>query len=155
MSKLFLTTMAAALMCVAGSAFADQGISSSTLDQMGLSGLSVMSDSESLSIRGMGYTGGGMKSYKAAKKRRDTKNPWSSAFGNSFATVVDKHGNVAHSENGYAAEGPYAASGENFSEATLSTIDTETVDINGVVKTVTNSWTTHVEAGGFSSSMSF
>jgi hypothetical protein len=153
MSKMILPMLVAALVCVAGSAKAD-GISASTLDEMGLSGLTVVSDSDALSIRGMGWTDS-MNVWKA-KKRKDTKQIWSAAAGNSIATVTDKHGNgSATSQNSYGAEGPYAASGENFSEATLSNTDVEIVDINGVVKSVTNVWSIHVEAGGFSSSMSF
>jgi len=155
MSKFILPALFAALVCAAGSASADQGISSKTLGDMGLSGLTVISDSDALAVRGFGYQGS-KKSHKAKMtKRRDSKKVWSSVYGDSFATVTDKHGNTAHSENGYAAEGPYAASGENFSEATLTTTDIEIVDIDGVVKSVTNVWTTHVEAGGFSSAMSF
>ena len=153
MSKMILSMLVAVLVCAAGSAKAD-GISTSTLDEMGLSGLVVMSDSDATSVRGMG--GGDWAERKNAhKKRRDTKNPWSAASGSSIATVVDKHGNSASSQNSYGAEGPYAAGGENFSEATLVTSDTETVSIDGVVKSVTNTWSVHVEAGGFSSSWSF
>jgi hypothetical protein len=153
MSKMILSMFVAALFCVAGSAKADNGISASTLDKMGLSGLTVVSDNDAMSIRGMGYTGS--KTSWMSKSRRD-KQPWSAAFGNSFATVHDQEGNVAHSENGYSAEGPYEADGENFSEATLSTIDTEQVDFgDGTIKNVTNIWTIHVEAGGFSSAKSF
>ena len=150
MSKMILPMLVAALVCVAGSAKAD-GISTSTLGEMGLSGLTVMSDSDALSVRGLGFDGHRAK----FKKRRDSKRIWSAAQGASTAFVIDKHGNTAQSQNSYAAEGPYAASGENFSEATLSTTDVEIVDIDGVVKSVTNIWSVHVEAGGFSSSMSF
>ena len=48
MSKVILSTLVAALVCVAGSAKAANGISTSTLSQMGLSGLAVMSDSDAL-----------------------------------------------------------------------------------------------------------
>ena len=58
MSKAIFSMMVAALFSVAGSAFADQGISTSTLNEMGLSGLTVVSDHDALAIRGMGFRGG-------------------------------------------------------------------------------------------------
>ena len=44
----------------------------------------------------------------------------------------------AHSENAYFAEGPYGASGENYSEAGSVVTNIEVVDIDGVTKTVTD-----------------
>ena len=80
--------------------------------------------------------------------------PYSRATGNSFATIEVKDGG-SHSENSYFAEGPYGASGENYSEAGSEITNIETVDIGGVVKTVTTTCTTKVFAGGSSSAMSF
>ena len=154
MSKTFLSLLGAALVCVAAStATANDGIAAGTLADMGLAGLDVMSDSDALSIRGKGFAGG----YKTACKfcgPRATKEPWSAAFGNSFATIETKDG-AAHSENGYAAEGPYGASGENFSEAGSVVTNVEVVVIDGVTKSITTTCSTRVFAGGFSSAMSF
>ena len=71
--------------------------SGTTLAAMGLSDLRVMSDSEGLAIRGLGFNG-------------------ASANGKSWA-VVSSHGATAGSENGYNAKGNYVASGHNFSFA--------------------------------------
>ena len=52
----------------------------------------------------------------------------------------------AHSENAYVAEGPYGASGENYSEAGSEITTVEIVDIGGVTKTITNTCTTLVSS---------
>ena len=58
MSKVLLSTLVAALVCVAVSnAKAANGISASTLNDMGFSALTVMSDSDALAIRGKGFNG--------------------------------------------------------------------------------------------------
>jgi hypothetical protein len=154
MSKTILSLVAAALFCVAGSAKAE-GISENTLADMGLSGMSVMSDADAMSVRGHGFSGHG-KMGKGCKScgPRGTKSPYSRAFGSSFANIETKDGD-AHTENGYFSEGPYGASGENYSEAGSSVTTIETVDIDGVVKTITNTCNTLVFAGGHSSAMSF
>jgi len=153
MSKVLFSALVAALVCAAGSTASAAGsIPSGTLDGMGLSGLTVMTDSDALSIRGKGFSGGFRKGCKTCGSR--AKKPWSSAFGNSFATIDIEDGG-AHSENGYAAEGAYAASGENFSEAGSQITNVEVVVIDGVTKSITTSCTTRVFAGGFSSAMSF
>ena len=71
--------------------------SDTTLAAMGLSDLRVMSDSEGLAIRGLGFNG-------------------ASAYGKSFA-VVSSHGATAGSVNGYNANGKYVAAGHNNSYA--------------------------------------
>jgi hypothetical protein len=138
MSKAILSTLAATLLCAAAStANAADGISSSTLAEMGLSGLAVMSDSEALAVRGKGFVGCGLCGHRSSVE------PSSVAFGNSFATIslgdacpeCGPEG-TSHSENGYAAEGPFAASGENFSEAgaEVTHIETVVVDDHRVLK---------------------
>jgi hypothetical protein len=153
MSKTILSLVAAALFCVAGSAKAE-GISENTLADMGLSGMSVMSDADAMSVRGFGYSGG--HTGKGCKNcgPRGKKSPYSRAFGSSFANIETKDGD-AHTENGYFSEGPYGASGDNYSEAGSTVTTVETVDIDGVVKTITNTCSTLVFAGGSSSAMSF
>jgi hypothetical protein len=159
MSKTILSLLAAALVCIAAtSAQADQGISSGTLRAMGLSGLSVMSDSDAMAIRGMGYSGG-HNSYGGKKgKSRDIR-PIAVAAGASFAKVeLDGYKEEADAGtiNAYLAAGKYEASGANFSEATLSKTTSETVDFSdGTSSSVTKVYTIHVEAGGFSSAKAF
>jgi hypothetical protein len=156
MSKVFLSTLVAALVCVAvSSAQAANGISAGTLDAMGISGMTVMSDSDGLAIRGKGFNG------------FDCENcgrPESSAraFGNSFATMnlescpdcVAIDGS-SHSENGYISEGSLFASGTNFSEAGAVFSTVESIDVGGAVTTVTNTTTARVFAGGFSTARAF
>jgi hypothetical protein len=162
MSKVILSTLVAALVCVAGSAQAANGISSSTLGQMGLSGLSLMSDQDALAIRGLGVDGGNFHLSKACCGPRGSASPSSMAVGNSTATI--SVGNVAdncpgcnitgdaHSQNGYLAMGPYSASGSNYSEAGVTITKAEIVDGVGALLTTC---TTKVWAGGNSSAKSF
>ena len=157
MSKLLLSAVVAALVCVAGSARADQGVSSSTLDKMGLSGLTVVSDHDALSIRGMGYSGHNNNHSSGCKTcgPRGTASPHAMAYGNSAASIGVKDGG-AHSENGYLAKGPYEADGTNFSEAGSEITNIETVDFgDGTVKSVTTTCKTYVFAGGSSTSKAF
>lgn len=156
MSKVILSTLCAALVCVAVSnAKAAEGISAGAMSDMGLSALTVMSDSDGLAVRGKGYHG-----CTSCGPRGKTA-PSSKAFGNSFATIATTGcdscapAGGAHSENGYLAEGPYAASGENYSEAGATVTKIESVNIDGVVKSVTTINNTMVWAGGSSSAMSF
>jgi hypothetical protein len=153
MSKLFAPMFAAMIVCMAASAAdAADAVSSSTLADMGLSGLHLMNDNDALAIRGKGFSGGHGIGCKSCRSR--AKKPWSSAFGNSFATIEIENGG-AHSENGYTAEGPYAASGDNFSEAGLETVNVEVIVVDGVTKSISTTCKTRVFAGGFSSAMSF
>lgn len=165
MSKAILSLLAAALVCVAGTnALASDGaIEASTLDSMGLSGLTVMTDSQALAVRGMGYMGG-QNSYKNRRddhKQQEAKKPWASADGKSWASVSldGRHSDEeagAGSHNSYAAEGRYEASGSNFSEATLSKTDVELVNYSdGTSSALTTIHTIHVEAGGFSGAKAF
>jgi hypothetical protein len=134
---------------------ADQGISSGTLQAMGLSGLTVLSDSDALSIRGMGYRGHSRKHYDSKKEVRSK----SEAEGRSWASVeLDgyKEEAEAGSHNSYEAEGKYEASGDNFSEATLSKTESTTTHFSdGTSSSVTKVYSIHVEAGGYSSAKSF
>ena len=88
MSKAILSTLVATLIGVAAStAHAANGISTSTLADMGLSGLTVMSDSDALAIRGKGYAGGSQNGGCRLCGPRAKKEPWSAAAGNSFANI--------------------------------------------------------------------
>lgn len=153
MSK-YILSLAAVLVCFAVSARADEGISADTLSEMGLAGLNVVSDHDALAVRGMGFRGGHFSKGCSHCGARAKKQPWSAVSGNSFATIGVEDGG-AHSENAYAAEGPYGASGENYSEAASQITNIEIVDIDGVVKTLTTTCITKVYAGGSSSAMSF
>jgi len=73
--------------------------SDATLAAMGLADLHVLTDSEGLAVRGLGYSGFG-----------------ASAFGKSWAVISTPHGS-AGSFNGYNAVGNHQASGDNFSFA--------------------------------------
>jgi hypothetical protein len=155
MSKVLFSTLAAALVCVAVSnANAAEGISASTLADMGLSSMTVMSDSQAMAIRGKGFTG-----VCDACGRTE---PMTKAFGNSFATMnlancpdcVAVDGS-AHSENGYTAMGPYYSAGTNFSEAGAVHTTVESVDVGGVVTTLTKSTSARVFAGGYSTARAF
>jgi hypothetical protein len=82
--------------------FAEDGApSDSTLSQMGLSGLAIMSDDEAMDVRGEGFGSGGSSA---------------SAWGSSFANVETPFGS-AGSENGYSAHGKHEADGSNLSFA--------------------------------------
>jgi len=153
MSK-YILSMVAMLVYMAGTAHADESISANTLADMGLSGITVMSDSDALAVRGLGFRGGDHSKGCSNCGIRTIKSPWSAVAGNSFATI-GVEGGGAHSENGYAAEGAYAASGENYSEAAREISNVEIINIDGVVKSVTTVCTTRVYAAGSSSAMSF
>jgi hypothetical protein len=164
MNKVIFSMLAAALVCVAGSAKAADGISSSTLGQMGLTGLTVMSDSDALAIRGLGFSTSINHSMGTGSccGPRGSASPSSLAAGNSHATMnVDGNVDVcptcsitggSHSENAYRAEGPYSASGSNYSEAGATITKSEIV---AGVGALTTSCTTLVWAGGHSSATSF
>ena len=153
MNKTILSMLVATLVCVAVStARADDGIASGKLADMGLSSLSMMSELDALAVRGKGFTGCDWCN------PRPRKPPSSAAFGNSFATVAVCDGcgtGDAHSENGYAAEGTYGAGGTNASEAGFLRTNIESVEIDGVVRSVTTISGLKVFAGGSSSAMSF
>ena len=84
----------------ASQALAAGGVpSQATLASMGLANLRVMTDSEGLAIRGLGYYG-------------------ASAAGKSWALIAG-HGAAAGSTNSYNAKGKYLAGGRNESEAEL------------------------------------
>jgi hypothetical protein len=82
--------------------------SKSDLQQMGLGGMTIVSDEEGMAVRGMGY-GMGPSGYSSAK-----------ASGNSFATINLGDLGGAHSENSYSASGKNKAGGDNFSFAGVS-----------------------------------
>ena len=129
MSKVIFATLVAALVCVAGSAKAANGISPSTLSQMGLTGLtrhvrSAMPWPSVASVsRGINHSMG----TGSCCGPRGSASPRHGVAGNSFATMnVDTGSNScptctqsgsSHSENSYNAAGPYSSSGDNYSEA--------------------------------------
>ncbi len=154
MSKVILSTLVAALVCVA-SAKADNNISAKSLNEMGLSSISLMSDSAALAIRGKG----------AIDLRCDACNrtePKTAVIGASFATMnlancpdcVALEGG-SHSENGYAAMGPYYSAGTNYSEAGAIYTTIESVDVGGAITSLTKTTSAKVFAGGSSSARAF
>jgi len=93
----------ALLAMLVGTAQAQQGIpSQAMLSAMGLSGIQVMSDSEAINIRGLGYSGHG--------------HSVAIAYGKSWANVGG-HGAHAGSEDGFFAKGKYKAHGKHGSYA--------------------------------------
>ncbi len=89
------------LATLAGSAHAEQGLpSQAMLSAMGLSGIQVMSDSEALTIRGLGYGGHSV----------------AIAYGKSYANVGG-YGAKAGSKDGFFAKGKYSAKGKHGSYA--------------------------------------
>jgi len=96
--KVFQLSLLVVALASASQASAANGLpSQATLEAMGLSGLNVMTDSEGLAIRGLGYTG-------------------ASAYGKSWANV-STHYASAGSVNGYNVKGKHLAGGRNESEA--------------------------------------
>jgi hypothetical protein len=165
MSKVILSTLVAALVCVAGSAKAANGISSTTLGQMGLTGLTVMSDSDALAIRGLGFSTSINHSMGTGGccGPRGSASPGTAVAGSSFATMhvsstlasdcpTCSQTGDSHSQNSYVAAGPYSSSGDNYSEAGSTITKTETVVGVG---SLTTSCTTLVWAGGHSSAKAF
>ena len=166
MSKVILSTLVAALVCVAGSAKAANGIAPSTLGQMGLTGLTVMSDSDALAIRGLGFSTSINHSMGSGGccGPRGSASPATAVSGNSSATIHVSTGSLsdfcptctqtgdASSTNGYVAAGPYSSSGTNYSEAGATITKSEIVDGVGALVT---SCTTKVWAGGNSSAKAF
>lgn len=163
MSKAILSLLAAAIVCVAGLNAQADTISTSTLDDMGLSALTVMTDSQALEVRGMGFMGShnNYKSRRNDHKSQKAEKPWAKAEGKSWANVElgGKHSSEsadAGTRNSYAAEGRYEASGSNFSEATLAVTDIETVNYSdGTTSSLKTTHKIHVEAGGFSAAKAF
>jgi hypothetical protein len=104
MNKSLTVVLAASLLvALASTAQAEQGLpSQGTLRDMGLYGMSVLSDREAMDIRGMGYRG-----HSKSK---------AIAFGVSYAKV-EKHGAEAGTIDGYYAEGKHFAAGAHGSVA--------------------------------------
>jgi hypothetical protein len=95
-----LVVSLAIVAAICPSAFSDGRVSDQTLADMGLGGLTVVSDNEAMSVRGHGYKGGSSVRI----------------FGNSSATINTRHGS-ASSENGYNVSGKHFAAGGNISFA--------------------------------------
>jgi hypothetical protein len=104
---LFAATL---LVGFASVATAEQGLpENAMLSAMGLSSIEVMSDSESMTIRGRGYGGYG---YETPSR------PVAKAYGSSYAKIAGQ-GAKAGSKNSYYAEGYHHAYGANGSIAVL------------------------------------
>lgn len=124
-------------------------ISTDTLAAMGLGDAVVVSDAVAAEVRGLGFepTGG--------RRIRQLVSS-ASAFGASFAQVAgEQDAAVAGSENGFEASGRFSAAGDNLSEAGITTVRTESVDVGGVITTNTITRSVTVFAGGLSSSSAF
>ncbi|NIL96603.1 MAG: hypothetical protein GTO53_04200 [Planctomycetales bacterium] len=132
------------------STFADEGLpSTSVLDDMGLSGMQILSDSDAVAIRGKGW----MPDPPDLHEHNGDK-PWVTAGGLSLA-MLDHEGARGGSLNFYLAEGKYKAGGENISIAT-KTFEKRTVhSYNDHVETKIRTYTKTISAGGSSSAYAF
>jgi hypothetical protein len=99
LSLLVVALITGTLMGASQALAADGRPSQTTLASMGLADLHVMTDSEGLAVRGLGYYG-------------------ASAAGKSWASIAG-YGASAGSVNSYNAKGKYVAGGRNESEAGL------------------------------------
>ena len=149
-TKLFATLPALALIvALSGSAFADNGISQATLQDMGLAGIELMSDADAMAIRGMGFDLGD----QVPNPQLGDK-PWSLAFGVSFATVGTSNAS-AGTIDGFFAEGKFMAAGEHFSEAGITKVGTHELQVKGLPATLEIHTTSiRVYAGGFATASS-
>jgi hypothetical protein len=155
MTRAILPTLAAALACLVASAAQAEGhVAARTLEQMGLSGLMAMSDSDGMTVRGMGFVPV-KKPVKAKKQPRSL----AVASGQSWATVSldgKKAEADAGSTNSYLAIGQRFAAGNNFSEAGLSKTITHQVTFpDGTSAVETRISTIRVFAGGNSAATAF
>lgn len=131
MKNLFVRLPALVVMLLmSGTATAEEAaISASTLDSMGLSGITIMSDDAGLAIRGHGYPN--------RVKRRPVKQakPWVIVYGYSYASIGGNYkgngGGHAYTEDGFVAHGNYYASGEHYSEAGRTTRRTKSTQVKG------------------------
>mgnify|MGYP007059505077 CR=1 FL=1 len=135
MTKLFVTLPALALVvALSSSAVADNGINEATLADMGLAGIELMDDSEAMQVRGLGYNGV------------------------SFAGVEggDEHsGAKAGTLDGFIAEGKFMASGEHYSEAGLTKVESHELQVKGQPATLEiKTKSIKVFAGGFATASS-
>ena len=148
MTKLFAIVPALALVvALSGSALAENGtVGTTTLQDMGLAGLEIMSDESAMEIRGKGYQGGNHQPH--------VKKPWSAAYGSSFAGIAYE-GAEAGTLDGFAAEGKYMAAGEHFSEAGKTVTESHLLEVKGLPAILeVNTTSVRVFAGGFSSASS-
>lgn len=147
MTKFFATLPALALIvALTGNALAEDGtVSETTLQEMGLAGMQVMSDEAALAIRGKGWQG---QSHKKQVK------PSSMAYGHSYANVG--HEDVgAGTKDGYFAKGQYMAGGEHFSEAGKTVTKSHELQVKGLPATLEiKVKSVRVFAGGFATASS-
>jgi hypothetical protein len=124
-------TTAAIVMLAASTSHANNGIPASSLNDMGLSGLTEMTDSEALSVRGQGAFAGGIS--------------WALSRRGSSGSI-----------NVYGAKGKYEASGKGGSIAGSIYVSYKDVDnSDGSSNSELKIRGYAVFAGGFSSARSF
>lgn len=132
-----VATCAIALVCIVAANAKAEGISKSVLDQMGLSGMEVLSDSDALAVRGKGFF---------PHKPSSSVHVW----GHSNASIGSWKGN-ASAKNGYEADGRFKAKGSTASEAGKLSEQIKSFSIGGFTKTHSNLQTTLFFSGGSSS----
>jgi hypothetical protein len=134
MKYVILTVAAAAFWSAAISSRASDKIPASTLSDMGLSGMTVMSDREASNVRGMFAFAGGI----------------------SWAVLEDADDGSAGSINPYVAIGRYHAEGASGSVATRTRVRSRlVVNDDGDVSLEVRTRATIVGAAGFSRASSF
>jgi hypothetical protein len=163
MKKVLLACVGAFCLLTA-SAFADEGLpSTSVLDDMGLSGMQILTDSDTLAVRGKGWL-----PHLTLNNHVGAKKPWVAAGGISIAgfkyekdygsldgtTSTSKDG-IAGSINFYLGEGKYKAGGVNASYASKTTKDVTKTAVDGWVKIKSHITTKTISAGGYSSGHAF
>ena len=158
MTKFFATLPAFALVvALSSSAVAQNGLpSNAALEAMGLSGIQILSDSDAMAIRGMGY----QPPHNPHDGGKDK--PWSAASGLSYANVGDAgvHGDSVSGTGAgtidyAAAEGKFMAEVSHGSEAIKTWTETHSLEIKGSPGTVnTTSTTIRVFSGGFAKASS-
>ena len=130
---LVLVPALALVVAVSAGAYADNGaINEATLQDMGLAGMSILSDQDSMEVRGMGSGPGMSKLYKLKRLVR-RKKQLNVAFGLSYAHVELPRGATgkAGSIDGYLSVGKFHAEGAHYSEAGYSIKKTKALRISG------------------------
>jgi len=144
MKTLSVTLPALALVvALSGSAMAENGaINSTTLNEMGLTGIELMSDEAAMEIRGQGF----LKSKSA-----------SLAFGLSLAFI--NYDNEINADgltiDAFLADGKYMAMGEHLSKAVITKTKTKELWVKGILAEVkVKIRSLSVAAGGMASASS-
>ncbi|HUS40101.1 MAG TPA: hypothetical protein VMX74_11650 [Pirellulales bacterium] len=148
MKKQLIASLGVVCLLSAG-VFAGEGIPANILDDMGLSGIEILTDGDALAVRGLGVPKMRPKSSVSVGGRSHASIPGIQPQ----PTILNGNGGgsgTANSSNWYRANGTYFAAGGNESHASRTTTDTKIRRYNGhraVHKTIHK---VEVRAGGYS-----